>query len=151
MECWLLNAAHMKAVPGRKSDVRDAEWIAQLVEHGLVRPSLVSPPEIHSLRNLIRNRVQLMGDRTRDAGRLEKLLEGAWIKLSVVASNITGISARDMLGAPTCADSATKTGRLLGSYSRRCHRHPDATLGPASPHCSARFPGRGRDPAGLPR
>jgi hypothetical protein len=52
MECWLLNAAHMKAVPGRKSDVRDAEWIAQLVEHGLVHPSLVPPPEIPSLRNL---------------------------------------------------------------------------------------------------
>ncbi len=99
MECWLLNAAHMKAVPGRKSDVRDAEWIAQLVEHGLVRPSFVPPPEIRSLRNLTRYRVQLMGDRTRDAGRLEKLLEDASIKLSVVASNITGTSARDMLGA----------------------------------------------------
>ena len=99
MECWLLNAAHMKAVPGRKSDVKDAEWIAQLLEHGLVRPSFVPPPDIRQLRNLTRYRVQLHGDRTRDATRLEKLLEDASIKLSVVASNITGTSARKMLTA----------------------------------------------------
>lgn len=99
MECWLLNAAHMKAVPGRKSDVKDAEWIAQLLEHGLVRPSFVPPPDIRRLRNLTRYRVQLQGDRVRDATRLEKLLEDASIKLSVVASNITGVSARKMLTA----------------------------------------------------
>ena len=75
MECWLLNAGHMKAVPGRKSDVKDAEWIAQLLEHGLVRPSFVPPPDIRRLRNLTRYRVQLMGDRTRDATRLDKLLQ----------------------------------------------------------------------------
>jgi transposase len=99
LACWLLNASHMKAVPGRKSDVKDAEWIAQLLEHGLVRPSFVPPPDIRRLRNLTRYRVQLMGDRTRDATRLEKLLEDASIKLSVVASNITGTSSRRMLGA----------------------------------------------------
>ncbi len=99
MECWLLNAAHMKAVPGRKSDVKDAEWIAQLLEHGLVSPSFVPPPQVRTLRNLTRYRSQLMGDRTRDAGRLEKLLEDASIRLSVVASNITGTSSREMLHA----------------------------------------------------
>ncbi|HEY5185925.1 MAG TPA: IS110 family transposase [Actinomycetes bacterium] len=99
MECWLLNAAHMKAVPGRKTDVKDAEWIAQLLEHGLVSPSFVPPPQIRQLRNLTRYRSQLMGDRTRDAGRLEKLLEDASIKLSAVASNITGTSSREMLAA----------------------------------------------------
>ena len=99
MECWLLNAAHMKAVPGRKSDVKDAEWIAQLLEHGLVRPSFVPPPDVRRLRNLTRYRSQLMGDRTRDATRLEKLLEDASIKLSVVASNITGVSSRAVLSA----------------------------------------------------
>lgn len=99
METWLLNAAHMKAVPGRKTDVKDAEWIAQLLEHGLVRPSFVPPPDIRRLRNLTRYRVQLHGDRVRDAARLEKLLEDASIKLSVVASNITGTSARRMLTA----------------------------------------------------
>ena len=85
VECWLLNAAHIKAVPGRKTDVRDAEWIARLVEHGLVAPSFVPPPEIRRLRNLTRYRVQLMGDRTREAARVEKLLEDASIKLSAVA------------------------------------------------------------------
>ena len=99
MECWLLNAAQMKAVPGRKTDVKDAEWIAQLLEHGLVRPSFVPPPDIRRLRNLTRYRVQLQGDRVRAATRLEKLLEDASIKLSVVASNITGVSARKMLTA----------------------------------------------------
>src|SRR5215213_9829619 len=71
MEVWLLNAAHMKAVPGRKSDVRDAEWIAQLLEHGLLAPSFVPPPDIRRLRMLTRYRVQLMGDRRRDIVRLE--------------------------------------------------------------------------------
>ncbi len=63
VETWMLNAAHIKAVPGRKTDVRDAEWIAQLLEHGLVRPSFVPPADIRRLRMLTRYRVQLMGDR----------------------------------------------------------------------------------------
>jgi len=66
MTAWLLNAAHMHAVPGRKSDVKDAEWIAQLLEHGLLAPSFVPPPEIRQLRMLTRHRMQLMGDRTRE-------------------------------------------------------------------------------------
>ena len=66
MQVWLLNAAHMHAVPGRKSDVKDAEWIAQLLEHGLLAPSFVPPPEIRQLRMLTRHRMQLMGDRTRE-------------------------------------------------------------------------------------
>ena len=96
---WLLNAAHIKAVPGRKSDVRDAEWIAQLLEHGLVAPSFVPEAPVRRLRNLTRYRMQLQGDRTRDAGRLEKLLEDASIKISAVASNIAGVSSRAMLAA----------------------------------------------------
>jgi transposase len=99
MTTWLLNAAHIKAVPGRKSDVRDAEWIAQLLEHGLVSPSFVPEAPVRRLRNLTRYRLQLQGDRTRDAGRLEKLLEDASIKISAVASNITGTSSRAMLSA----------------------------------------------------
>ncbi len=99
MEVWLLNAAHMKAVPGRKTDVRDAEWIAQLLEHGLLRPSFVPPPDIRRLRMLTRYRVQLMGDRTRESVRLELMLEDASIKLSAVASSLTTVSARAMLTA----------------------------------------------------
>jgi transposase len=99
MEVWLLNAAHMKAVPGRKTDVRDAEWIAQLLEHGLLSPSFVPPPPIRRLRMLTRYRVQLMGDRTREAVRLELMLEDASIKLSTVAWSVTTVSARVMLRA----------------------------------------------------
>jgi transposase len=99
LEVWLLNAAHIKAVPGRKTDVRDAEWIAQLLEHGLVRPSFVPPPDIRRLRMLTRYRVQLMGDRTREVTRLELMLEDASIKLSSVAASLTSVSARAMLTA----------------------------------------------------
>ncbi len=99
METWLLNAAHMKAVPGRKTDVRDAEWIAQLLEHGLLTPSFVPPPEIRRLRMLTRYRVQLHGDLTREMVRLELMLEDASIKLSSVASKLTTVSARAMLAA----------------------------------------------------
>src|ERR1700710_2229545 len=99
MDVWLLKAAHMKAVPGRKTDVKDAEWIAQLLEHGLLRPSFVPPADIRRLRMLTRYRVQLMADRTRETMRLELSLEAASIKLSVVASSLTTKSAREMLGA----------------------------------------------------
>ncbi len=105
METWLLNASHMKAVPGRKSDVKDAEWIAQLLEHGLLAPSFVPPPPIRRLRLLTRYRAQLMGDRTRDATRLELMLEDASIKLSSVASSLTTASARSMLHAMIAGES----------------------------------------------
>ena len=99
MTVWLLNAAHMKAVPGRKTDVRDAEWIAQLLEHGLLTPSFVPPPPIRHLRMLTRYREQLKGDRTRETVRLELMLEDASIKLSTVASSLNTVSARVMLAA----------------------------------------------------
>jgi transposase len=99
MECWLLNARHMKAVPGRKTDVKDAEWIAELIEHGLVRPSFVPPEPIRQLRDLTRYRTEIIRERTREVQRLEKLLEDTGIKLSVVVSDLTGKSARAMLEA----------------------------------------------------
>lgn len=99
MDCWLLNARHMKAVPGPKTDVKDAEWIAELVEHGLVRPSFVPPQPIRQLRDLTRYRTEIVRERTREIQRLEKLLEDAGVKLSVVVSDITGKSSRAMLAA----------------------------------------------------
>ncbi|MCW2902275.1 MAG: transposase family protein [Streptosporangiaceae bacterium] len=99
IECWLLNARHIKAVPGRKTDVKDAEWLCQLVEHGLVRPSFVPPEPIRQLRDLTRYRTDVVQERTREAQRLEKFLEDAGIKLSVVVSDILGKSARAMLEA----------------------------------------------------
>jgi transposase len=89
----------MKAVPGRKTDVKDSEWIARLVEHGLVRASFVPPEPIRQLRDLTRYRTEVIRERTREAQRLEKLLEDAGIKLSVAVANILGVSGRAMLEA----------------------------------------------------
>src|SRR6266516_1214073 len=99
LECWLLNAHHLRNVPGRKTDVKDAEWICQLVEHGLVRPSFVPPRPIRQLRDLTRYRKVVIQERTREAQRLEKVLEDAGIKLSSVATDILGVSGRAMLAA----------------------------------------------------
>jgi transposase len=98
-ECWLLNARHLKNVPGKKTDVKDAEWICQLVEHGLVRPSFVPPKEIRELRNLTRYRKAQIEERTREVQRLEKVLQDAGIKLSSVATRALGVSGRAMLDA----------------------------------------------------
>jgi transposase len=98
-ECWLLNARHLKNVPGRKTDVKDAAWICQLLEHGLVRPSFVPPKEIRELRNLTRYRKTQIEERTREVQRLEKVLQDAGIKLSSVATRILGVSGRAMLDA----------------------------------------------------
>ena len=73
-ECWLLNAEHLKHVPGRKTDLKDAECICQLLEHGLVRPSFVPPKEIRQLRDLTRYRKRQIEERTREVQRLEKVL-----------------------------------------------------------------------------
>lgn len=99
VQTWLLNAHHLKTVPGRKTDVKDAEWIAQLVEHGLVKPSFVPPPPIRELRDLTRYRKTIIEERTREIQRLEKLLEDAGIKLSSVASQTLGVSGRAMIEA----------------------------------------------------
>jgi transposase len=99
IECWLLNAQHLKKVPGRKSDVSDSEWIAELVAHGLVRPSFVPPRPIRRLRDLTRYRTALTQDRTREVQRLQNTLEDAGIKLDCVVSDIMGTSARRMLAA----------------------------------------------------
>ena len=96
-ECWLLNAQHLRNVPGRKTDVADAAWIAQLVAHGLVRPSFVPPKEIRELREVTRYRKAVIQERSREAQRLHKTLEGSGIKLSCVAPDILGVSGRDML------------------------------------------------------
>jgi transposase len=94
---WLLNAHHLETVPGRKTDVKDAEWICQLVEHGLVRASFVPPRNIRELRDLTRYRKALIQERTREIQRLDKVLQDAGIKLSSVASNVLGVSGRAML------------------------------------------------------
>ena len=95
----LANARHVKNVPGRKSDVSDAVWLADLAAHGLVRSSFVPPPNIRELRDLTRTRTVITRERARETSRLEKRLESPGIKLSLVASDLNGVSARAMLEA----------------------------------------------------
>jgi transposase len=99
-ECWLLNAKHVKNVPGRpKTDRLDAVWLAKVVERGMCRPSLVHPKPIRQLRDVTRYRRSLVREQTREKQRLEKLLEDAQIKLSSVISDLHGVSGRQMLQA----------------------------------------------------
>jgi transposase len=95
----LVNARHIKAVPGRKTDVRDCEWIADLLRHGLLQASFVPDREQRELRELTRYRTTLVRERTAEANRLQKTLEGANIKLASVATDILGVSGRQMLAA----------------------------------------------------
>ncbi|MFG1711348.1 IS110 family transposase, partial [Nonomuraea sp. M3C6] len=99
-ETWLVNAAHVKNLPGRpKTDRLDAEWLARCAERQMVRPSFVPPKPIRRLRDLTRYRSALVQDRTREKQRLEKILEDAQIKLDVVVSDLHGLSGRAMLEA----------------------------------------------------
>jgi transposase len=96
-EVLLANAQHIKAVPGRKTDVKDAEWIADLLRHGLLKASFVPDRPQRELRELTRYRGALVRERAAEANRLQKTLEGANIKLGDVATNVLGRSAREML------------------------------------------------------
>ena len=96
---WVVNAHHMKAVLGRKTDVKDAEWIADLLRHGLLRPSFIPDRPQRELRELTRHRRNLIQERTRAANRIQQVLEGANIKLGSVASNVLGVSGRAMLAS----------------------------------------------------
>jgi transposase len=98
-ECLLVNARHVKQVPGRKTDVSDAAWLCQLLEAGLLKASFVPPRPIRTLRNLTRYRKAQIGERQREANRLHKILEDTGIKLDCVASDILGASGRAMLDA----------------------------------------------------
>ena len=95
----LVNPRHLKKVPGRKTDVSDAEWLAQLLHCGLLRGSFVPPRPIRELRDLTRHRAQLVGEHTRVVNRIHKLLEDANIKLAAVVSDVLGVSGRAMLRA----------------------------------------------------
>jgi transposase len=137
-ELWLLNARHLKNVPGRKTDVKDAEWICQLVEHGLVRPSFVPPKEIRELRNLTRYRKAQIEERTREVQRLEKVLQDAGIKLSSVATRVLGASGRAMLDA-----------LVGGPPIQRCWQSwPEAVFAPSCPRYG--MPWRGASPRIMP-
>jgi transposase len=96
-EVWLVNAQHVKHVSGRKTDVQDSEWLAELMLHGLLKASFIPPKPQQALRDMTRYRTTLVEERARVVNRVQKLLEGANIKLSSVATDIMGVSARAML------------------------------------------------------
>jgi transposase len=144
-QVWLLNAEHLHNVPGRKTDVADSAWIAQLLEHGLVAPSFVPPAPIRELRDLTRHRRVLIEERTRVIQRLEKVLQDAGIKLSSVASTLLTKSGRAILDA-LLAGSATRPSWQswprddCAARSRRCRRRwPESSGSPTtaswSPRC----------------
>jgi transposase len=95
----LVNPRHIKAVPGRKTDVKDSEWLADLLRHGLLTPSFMPPQPIRALRELTRYRKSLVQARAQETNRLHKVLEAANIKLAAVATDVLGRSAREMLEA----------------------------------------------------
>jgi len=95
----LVNAQHLTPVPGRKTDVKDSEWLADLLRHGLLKASFVPPPPIRVLRDLTRYRKTLVELRTQEINRIHKVLDTANLKLGVVASNVVGVSGRRMLRA----------------------------------------------------
>jgi transposase len=115
-ECLLVNARHVKQVPGRKTDVSDAAWLCQLAEAGLLRASFVPPKPIRQLRNLTRYRKTQIQERQREVNRLHKALEDAGIKLDCVATDILGKSGRDMLDALV---RGTTDPQVLADLARR--------------------------------
>ncbi len=128
-EVMVVNAAHIKAVPGRKTDCNDAEWIADLLQHGLVRPSFIPDRPQRELRDLTRTRTPLSDERAAAANRLQKVLEDANLKVAGVATDVMGVSGRAMLAAivagetdPAALAELTK-GKLRKkrrSWSGRC-------------------------------
>ena len=116
LEVVLVNARHVKNVPGRKTDVKDSEWLAQLLECGLLRGSFIPPKEIAAIRELTRYRKKTIQARTRELQRLSKVLEDAGIKIDSVASSITTLSARDMIEALIAGE---RDPRRLADLARR--------------------------------
>lgn len=114
-ELLLANPHHIKALPGRKTDAKDCEWIADLLRHGLLTPSFVPDRPQRELRELTRYRTSVIEERTRAVNRLQKVLEGANIKLAAVVSGVTGVSARHMLEALVAGSTDPKA---LASFAQ---------------------------------
>ncbi len=135
-ELLLVNARHMKAVPGRKTDVKDCEWIAELLRHGLLTASFVPDRPHRELRELTRYRTSLVQERSAEVNRLQKTLEGANIKLASVATDIMGASGRQMLAA--LVEGTTDSGELAqlarGRLREKAPQLERALTGHMGPH-----------------
>jgi transposase len=116
IEFLVVNAQHMKALPGRKTDVKDAEWIARLLRHGLLKASFIPDRNQRELRELVRYRRSIIEERARQHNRIQKVLEGANIKLGSVVSDIMGVSSRDMLRAIADGEDDPES---LANFARR--------------------------------
>jgi len=135
-EILVVNAQHIKAVPGRKTDVRDAEWIADLLQHGLLKGSFIPPAPQRELRELTRYRVSLVQERARTVNRLQKTLEDTNIKLGDVATDILGKSARAMLEALLAGqtDPAVLADLARGRMKAKRAQLEEALVGTVKPH-----------------
>jgi transposase len=135
-EVWVINARHMRNVPGRKTDVADAQWGAQLLEHGLVRPSFVPPRPFRQLRDLTRYRRAVIEERGRETQRLHKVLEDAGVKLSSVASSVLTKSGRDMIDALIAGqrDTAVLAEMAKGRMRQKIPQLRDALAGRFDEH-----------------
>lgn len=132
----LVNAQHCRGLPGRKTDVKDCEWIAELHLHGLVRPSFIPAPEIRELRDLVRTRTTLIADRSRQVNRVQKVLEDANIKLGNVAADVLGVSGRAMIEGLIVGEADTKALAELARGRMRSKRAEleEALTGKVKPH-----------------
>jgi transposase len=135
-ELLLVNPAHFKQVPGRKTDVADCAWLAQLLQYGLLRASFVPPAPIRELRDLTRYRKSLTEERTRAANRLHKVLQDAGIKLSSVATDTLGVSGRSMLMALAAGttDPASLADLARGKLRKKLPELRQALAGRFGPH-----------------
>ena len=132
----LVNARHIKAVPGRKTDVKDAEWLAELLEHGLLRSSFIPPQPIRALRDLTRRRRTLIEQRAHEVNRVHKLLESANVKLGLVATDVLGASGRAMLRALQAGerDGVRLAELAKGTLRQKRTRLADALVGRFTAH-----------------
>src|SRR5215831_18214014 len=147
IEVCVCNAAHMRNVPGRKTDLKDCQWIAELHEHGLLRPSFIPGPQVAALRQRTRYRKKLIEHRAAEGQRLSKVLEDAGVKIDSVASELLGVSGRQMIEAliagerdPARLAGLAKgrlrakldalelacDGRFAASHAQMCRLHLDA-------------------------
>jgi transposase len=135
-EVILVNAQHIKAVPGRKTDVNDAEWIADLLKHGLLRASFVPPEGQRELRALTRERSNFVRERSTLVNRIQKVLEGANIKLSSVASNVIGVTGRAILEAliQECTSPTEMAELAKGKLRKKREQLAKALTGYVKPH-----------------
>ncbi len=136
LEVILVNAHHIKNVPGRKTDIKDAQWIGELLMHGLLRASFIPPLEQRDLRDLVRHRTKFVKERTNLVNRVQKVLEGANIKLASVVSDVMGVSSRAILDAIIKGEETPEQMANLGSKRLKNKGEPlkQALTGKVRPH-----------------